>query len=219
MSPTAQPSSSNGTATYRVIPAAQLHKNPWNPNRMTADMFGKAIESIGEYHFVDPLLVRPIPLDQFQIIDGEHRYEAGLTLGMTEFPCMVIDVDDTTAKKLTIVMNELHGQADPDKLGPLLQELLEDTSLDDLLVALPYDTSVLEGYLGTALTTLPPLEPVTPTPAPEAKSDKSVWVERLYRMPKEAALVLDEALEKAKDGEEVESWQALERIAADYLAS
>jgi hypothetical protein len=38
-------------------------------------------------------------------------------------------------------------------------------------------------------------------------------------MPKEVALVIDEALEKAKDGEEIEQWQALERIAADYLAS
>jgi hypothetical protein len=31
--------------------------------------------------------------------------------------------------------------------------------------------------------------------------------------------VVDEAIEKAKDGEEIEQWQGLERVAAEYLAS
>jgi hypothetical protein len=191
--------------------------NPWNPNRMTAAMFAKALESIELYGFIDPILVRESG-GRYQIIDGEHRWRAGITLGISSFPVVCIDgVDDATAKKLTIVMNELHGQADPQKMGDLLNEILSDTSLDDLLVALPYDESILAGYLGQV--SLPPLEPVSPRPAPGVPTDKTVWVERLYRLPKEVALVLDEAIEKARDGEEIESWQALERVAADYLAS
>lgn len=211
-------SKSTLTTSFEIIGAAGLEKNPWNPNRMTAAMFAKAIESIQTYGFIDPLLVRVLGAWRWQIIDGEHRFDAGLTLGMTDFPCTVISgISDADAKKLTIVMNELHGQADPTKMGTLLNEILADTSLDDLLVALPYDESILAGYLGSV--TLPELEPVTPEPAPAPSSDKTVWVERLYRMPKEVALVIDEAIEKARDGEEIETWQALERVAADFLAS
>lgn len=220
MSPTAQAPSSPArpSSSQQTIAASALRINSWNPNRMTAAMYAKALESIETYGFVDPLLVRPHP-DQagfFEIIDGEHRFRAGGDLGMGEFPCVVLTgLTDAAAQKLTIISNELHGQADPDKMGDLLRVILEDTSLDELLNALPYDESILAGFLG--LPDLPPLEP-PPTPG-EAPSDKAVWAERLYRMPKEVALVVDEAIEKAKDGEEIEQWQGLERVAADYLAS
>jgi ParB-like chromosome segregation protein Spo0J len=213
-----QPLTSNETPTTRfdVAPRELLVPNPWNPNKMTAVMYGKAIESIDLYGFIDPLLVREQG-GLFQIIDGEHRFRAGCDLGMQNFPVIIIDgLSDTSAKKLTIVMNELHGQADPTKMGDLLNEILSSSSLDDLLVGLPYDESILSGYLG--VDALPPLEPVPPL-APGDSSSKTQWVERLFRMPKEVALIVDEAIEKAKDGEEIEAWQALERVAAEYLAS
>src|SRR6478752_5191608 len=73
-----------------------IEPNPWNPNVMDPDMYGKAIESIHEFGFVDPVTVRRIVgsssfnvakaskgeeawLDvvRYQIIDGEHRWKAG----------------------------------------------------------------------------------------------------------------------------------------------
>lgn len=215
MSTTVRARPSRATPSSEIIDAKYLVTNPWNPNRMTKAMRAKARESIETYGFIDPLLVREIGHHDYQIIDGEHRFDEGKALGMTEFPCVNLGlIDDADAKKLTIVMNELHGQADPDKLGDLLTDILAGSSLEELMVALPYDEAVLAGYLGT----MPELPSIS-TPAKADPADKTVWVERLYRMPKEAALVVDEAIEKCKDGDEVEQWQALERIAADYLAS
>lgn len=218
MSPTAQQPSSKSAPTTELIEAKYLRPNPWNPNRMTQTMRQKARESIEHYGFIDPLLVREVGIRDYQIIDGEHRFDEGKALGMTEFPCVNLGlIEDADAKKLTIVMNELHGQADPTKLGDLLAGILSDTSLDELLIAMPFDEKVLADYLQTPLPSLPPLDS-SPRPA-EGAQPKPVWAERLFRMPKEVALVVDEALEKAKDGEEIEQWQALERVAADYLAS
>lgn len=183
---------------------------------MTAAMYAKAIESITLYGFVDPLTVRDVGQFRYQIIDGEHRFNAGRDLGMTEFPCIIISgLSDMQAKKLTIVMNELHGQADPGRMGDLLTEILSASSMEELLVGLPYDESILAGFIG-----LPELPSLPELPKPKDPDEsKEVWVERLYRMPKSVSLVIDEALEKAKDGEEIEPWQALERVAAEYLAS
>lgn len=216
MSPTAPSPSSK--ATSELIEAKYLRPNTWNPNRMTKLMRAKARESIERYGFIDPLLVREVGHHDYQIIDGEHRFDEGKALGMTEFPCVNIGLlGDSDAKKLTIVMNELHGQADPGKLGDVLTEILDDAGLTELMIALPYDDKVLGSLLSTPLPVLPPLESAPPTPAED--SPKTVWAERLFRMPKEVALVVDEALEKAKDGEDIDQWQALERVAADYLAS
>lgn len=219
MSPTARPASSTTTPTTSLVNADDLLPNPWNPNRMTGAMYEKARESIETYGFIDPLTVREIGYDKYQIIDGEHRFNVGREIGMTEFPCVNLGlIDDARAKKLTIILNELHGQADPDRMGTLLQDILDDTSLDDLLVALPYDEAILSGFLGRELPDLTPLKS-GPPPTSGESTDKIAWVERLYRLPKDAALVVDEALEKAADGEKVDQWQALERVCADYLAT
>lgn len=198
--------------------------NPWNPNRMTAAMYAKILESIREYGMVDPITVREDMtrggIEPFyQIIDGENRWRGALDLGYTEFDCTIIDgLTDAQAKKLTIIMNELHGQADPDKMGDLLADILSMTSLTELKIALPYDDSVLAGFLQTPLPALPALPPAVGTSPAAAGGSKEPWAERLFKMPKSVALIVDEALEKAKDGEELEAWQALELVAADYLA-
>jgi ParB-like chromosome segregation protein Spo0J len=218
-----RPSKPAVSSKYDRIHKSELLPNPWNPNKMTGEMYAKALESIGTYGFIDPLLVRRVTTDvelniyHYQIIDGEHRFRAGSDLGMNSFDSIIIDVDDATAKKLTVVMNELHGQADPHKMGDLLDEILQATSLESLLVGLPFDEAVLAGYLQTSLPDLPPLAASPPSVTEGA--GQTTWVERLYRLPKEVALVVDEAIEKAKDGEEIEQWQGLERVAAEYLAS
>ena len=218
MSPTAPPRSSRLTPSNVTIAREKILPNPWNPNRMTGVMYAKALESIQLYGFIDPLLVREIGATHFQIVDGEHRFRAGSDLGLMEFPCVNLGlIDDTTAKKLTIVMNELHGQADPTKMGDLLNEILSLTSMGELLEALPYTEDILAGFLGVS--ELSPLPELGTPPAPAPGDNKEPWVERLYKLPKTAALVVDEAIEKAKDGDPVENWQALERVAAEYLAS
>lgn len=218
-----QPSwSATSTAEVISVPKAVLIPNPWNPNRMTAQAYAKLLESIATYGFIDPLLIREKDSSReyqtYEIVGGAHRFQAGTDLGMTEFPCVNLGVvPDATAKKLTIIDNELHGQADPTRMGDLLAEILQLTSLDDLLVALPYSEDVLAGYLNTdALPDLPGLDSPAPSPG---DTSKEAWVERLYRLPKSVAVVLDEAIEKAKDGDDIENWQALERIAADYLGT
>lgn len=218
MSPTARVQSSSApTRSIIRLRKEQLLPNPWNPNRMTAQMYAKLLESVQLYGQIDPLLVRENGYF-YEIIDGEHRFRVQSDLGYEEFDCVNLGaVNDATAKKLTVIANELHGQADPTQMGDLLAEIMQLTSLEDLLVALPYSEDVLAGFLGTdALPDLPGMD----SPAPsQGETSKEAWVERLYRLPKDVALVLDEAIEKAKNGDEIENWQALERVAADYLGS
>ena len=182
---------------------------------MTADMYQKLVESISAYGLVDPLTIRRMA-GYYEILDGEHRWQVANDMGIDEFDCVIVDgLTDAQAKKLTIIMNELHGQPDPDKMGPLLQSIIDDSSLEELFKALPYDPSVVAAFLQSD--SLPKLDDM---PKPERKADESKeqWAERTFRLPKTVALVVDEAIEKAKDGEEIETWQALERVAADYLA-
>ncbi len=180
-------------------------------------MYSKAIESIKEYGFIDPVTVRPNPSGspRFQILDGEHRWRAGRDLGLGEIPYFDVGViDDQKAKKLTIVLNELHGQYDPKGMGDLLNDLLSRESPADLLRTVPFTEEALAGMVGLKDFDWKGLD----TPVRKPKEDEAPkWRERTYRMPMDADAVLQQALDKAKAGESMEDWQALELIAADFL--
>jgi hypothetical protein len=202
---------------YAEIRVDWLQPNTWNPNKMNAFMYSKELQSIKDHGFIDPVTVRRLASGRYEIIDGQHRWQAARDLGYERIACYVLDVGDTEAKKLTILLNELRGQAQPNELGALLKDLLADMPVESLIEELPFTPEFVQG-----LTDLPPLPSLmtggvgTTSPAPEPEKR---WVERLYRMPLAAAQILDDATAKAKEGEAIEDWQALERIAADFLAS
>lgn len=200
------------------MPPSDLEPNPWNPNRMNAFMYAKALESIQDHGFVDPVTAYDCGNFKLRIIDGEHRWQVAMDLSLEKIPVFVVEVkDDTEAKKLTILLNELRGQALPEKMGDLLKDLMSSSSLEELLNELPYTEDMFRGF-----TELPPLTGLESAPTtsvlPEQSEPERRWVERLYRLPLAAATVLDDAIARAKAGDDIEDWQALERMAADFLS-
>lgn len=137
--------------THKVVPLATLHANPWNPNKMDDRTRQAARESIATFGFIDPITVRAHPeLDgHYQIIDGEHRWTEATELGYTDAPVIVLDVDDPTAMKLTIVFNETRGEADAVLLGGVLKQLHDDLG-DDARIALRYDDGEIKHLLDLA---------------------------------------------------------------------
>lgn len=192
--------------------------NKWNPNRMQRDDYVKLMHDIELFGFIDPVTVRPHPDDPLihQIIDGENRWRAAVDLGLKVIPYYDIGpVDDATAQKLTIALNELHGQYDPRLMGDLLNSLLRDETPASLLEQLPFSEEALAGLVGFKGFDWKGLD----KPEPTRKEASPKWVERTFRLPPEANEVLSDALAKAKDGEEMSDAQALEMIAADFMAS
>jgi ParB-like chromosome segregation protein Spo0J len=198
-----------------LIPAHDLNPNPWNPNRMTAFIYAKAVESIEQFGFVDPITAYRDE-GRLVIIDGEHRWQAGMELGLTEFPVVILDVSRDQAKKLTIVLNELHGQADAEKLTDLLGDLLDNQGMAWLTEALPFTDDVLAGMLSASIDLPGVSGQLSQATTPNSKDR---WVEKLLRMPEDVALMYDSAIDKAKDGDLIKDWQALERILAEFHAS
>lgn len=202
--------------TFARINANELKANPWNPNKMTAFMYEKAVESLKEFGFIAPVVVRQLGPGSYQIIDGEHRFRAALSIGMTEIPVVIVDgLSEDQAKKLTVVLNELRGQFDPGKLSDLLGDLADSGQITDLFSSMPFTSDVLKGFVGLEGIPLP--KPVKQ----ERPKRQERWTERTFRLPAAVDEVVAEALDKAKSaiGEDsTEDWQALEVICAEYLA-
>jgi ParB-like chromosome segregation protein Spo0J len=198
-----------------MIGFGDLRANPWNPNRMDAAMYAKERASIREFGFIDPLTVRFMG-NWWQIIDGEHRWRAGIDEGMIEFPCVVLeDITEDEAKELTIILTDTRGSMQEDRLSALVKDLAERRDAVRLATILPYDRGRMDSLLEKREIDWSELE----KRRVQAKDETERWVERIYRMPVDAAGVVDEAIRKVREEEEIEQdWRALEFIAADFLA-
>lgn len=210
--------------------AADLRPNTYNPNEMDEETFEKTVNSIHKFGFIDPVTARRGPTP-YEIIDGEHRWKAAkfhsgscqisddpaipdLHVGMNQLPVILLDVDEADAEQLTIVLNELRGKPNPQKLAALVRDLATKRSMGELEKVLPLRRQQLAQMVAERRETID-WDALQQKPEPEKKER---WVERVFRLPQSAADVVDEALQKVREDGVADDWKALELICADYVA-
>lgn len=98
----------------RTIPIEFVARSPKNPRRYfdeaeLQDLAG----SIRQHGIVQPVVVRTIGSDRYEIIAGERRWRAAQLAGLVEIPVIVRDVDDRTALELAIVENVQRADLNP----------------------------------------------------------------------------------------------------------
>lgn len=146
-----------GRLNIQDIEIDLIKPNPWNPNRQTDRQFEAEMESIKDNGFISPIIVRKID-ENFEIVDGEHRWKAmGLIIEEGDLsndklapmikdrkiPAVILEIPDSQAKKLTIIMNETRGKPNIADLGSLLNDLERELG-EDLITGLPYSQQHLE---------------------------------------------------------------------------
>jgi ParB family chromosome partitioning protein len=98
----------------RTVPIEFVARSPKNPRRYfdeaeLQDLAG----SIRQHGIVQPVVVRTIGADRYEIIAGERRWRAAQLAGLVEIPVIVRDVDDRTALELAIVENVQRADLNP----------------------------------------------------------------------------------------------------------
>lgn len=95
----------SGAPVGRMIPIDRLETNPKQP-RIDIGNLEELICSIKEKGVLEPILVRPSQVGgRFMIISGERRYRASLAAGLTELPCIEMDVDDKAVAEIALIEN------------------------------------------------------------------------------------------------------------------
>jgi ParB family chromosome partitioning protein len=90
----------------RLIPIEFISRNPRNPRRFFDDgELHDLASSIRQHGIVQPVVVRTLADNRYEIIAGERRWRAAQLAGLVEIPVIVRDVDDKTALEIAIVEN------------------------------------------------------------------------------------------------------------------
>ncbi len=93
--------------TGRVIflPAKAICPNPAQPRKIfREEAIAELAESIRQHGILQPLSVRRVGVS-YELIAGERRLRAGILAGLTEIPCIVMNMDDRESGMTALVEN------------------------------------------------------------------------------------------------------------------
>ena len=94
---------SSTTHVGRLIPIDKLDPNPDQPRTEIGDLT-ELTASISEKGVLEPLLVKPM-MGRWMIIAGERRWRAATAAGLTELPCIEMDVDESGVAEIALIEN------------------------------------------------------------------------------------------------------------------
>ena len=147
------PETTHRSTGVKVVPVDRVESNPQQP-RLAFDeaTLEELAASIREHGVLQPILVRPIGENHFQLIAGERRWRASKIAGMASIPALVEDIDDDTAMEISIIENLQREDISPLDEAAMYDRMIKEHgySIRKLADKLGKDKGYLENRLRLA---------------------------------------------------------------------
>ena len=112
------------------IEIAKIHANPNQPRReFNEDTLQELADSISELGVIQPITLRKMEDDTYQIIAGERRFRASKLAGLSEIPAIILDKDDKNAAQIALIENIQREDLNPIEEAQAYKRLLTEFNL------------------------------------------------------------------------------------------
>ena len=117
-------------AALRELSVSQIEPNPHQPREyFDEEALVSLTASVRELGVLQPVLVRPLGGERFELIAGERRWRAAKRAGLQAIPAVVRVVDDTASLEQAVVENLHRQDLNPLEEAAAYQQLIEDFKL------------------------------------------------------------------------------------------
>ena len=114
-------------AVYREVPTASITPNPRQPRQVfDEEALGELEHSIREFGLMQPIVVRELESDQFELIMGERRLRASQRAGLEVIPAIVRQTQDDALLRDALLENIHRVQLNPLEEASAYQQLLDE---------------------------------------------------------------------------------------------
>jgi ParB family chromosome partitioning protein len=140
-----------------AIPIAQIEPNPFQPRTTFApEAILELSQSIKELGIIQPITVRKLGYDRYQIISGERRFRASQVAGLETIPAYIRIANDESMLEMALVENIQREELDAIEVAISFQRLLDEVHLtqEGLSEKVGKDRATISNYL--RLLKLPP---------------------------------------------------------------
>ena len=95
-----------GSSSINEIELAKITVNPNQPRReFDQTALQELADSIAEIGIIQPITLRKLSDDEYQIIAGERRYRASQKAGLTTIPAYIRTADDENMMEMALIEN------------------------------------------------------------------------------------------------------------------
>jgi ParB family chromosome partitioning protein len=137
-----------GSVTH--IPISQIEANPFQPRtHFNETELAELAMSIQQQGIIQPLTLRKLSHDKYQIIAGERRLKASIIAGLTEVPSYVRLANDEQMLEMALVENIQRSELNPLEIAISFQRLLEECNIkqEELSQKVGKDRSTISNYI------------------------------------------------------------------------
>ena len=119
-----------GSSTINEIAISQIEANPNQPRREFApEALQELANSISQLGIVQPITLRKIADDRYQIIAGERRWRASQLAGLTSIPAYIKTIDDENVMEMALVENIQREDLNSIEIALAYQKLMEKSGM------------------------------------------------------------------------------------------
>lgn len=110
-----------------TLPVGRIRPGKYQPRtKMDQQALAELAASIRSQGLMQPLLVRPVDRDRYELIAGERRWRAAQMAGLEEVPAVVRDVADDAALAMSLIENIQRENLNPMEEAHGIQRLLDE---------------------------------------------------------------------------------------------
>jgi len=119
-----------GASAVNEIPIRNISVNPFQPRTsFDEESMGELVQSVEEHGIIQPITVRRLENNKYQLITGERRLKAAERAGLKRIPAYVREAGDEKMLELALVENIQREDLDSIEVAISYQRLIEEFSL------------------------------------------------------------------------------------------
>ena len=125
-----------GSSTINEIPLDQIEANPNQPRREFDDeALHELAESIKAIGIIQPITLRQVAENRFQIIAGERRWRASQLVGLRAIPAYIRTISDESVMEMALVENIQRQDLNAIEIALAYEHLMENNEMTQEKIA------------------------------------------------------------------------------------
>ena len=118
------------------LPIESMQRGKYQPRKdLNPEKLQELADSIKAQGIIQPIVVRKISFEKYEIVAGERRWRASQLAGLTHIPVVIKEIDDRTAMAMALIENIQREDLNPLEEAEALKRLLDEFEMTHQLIA------------------------------------------------------------------------------------
>ncbi|MDP2902397.1 MAG: ParB/RepB/Spo0J family partition protein, partial [Methylovulum sp.] len=120
----------------QTLPIEYMQRGKYQPRKdINPEKLQELADSIKAQGIIQPIIVRQVGLEKYEIVAGERRWRAAQLVGLQDVPVIIRDIDDRAAMAQTLIENIQREDLNPLEEADALRRLLDEFEMTHQQIA------------------------------------------------------------------------------------